>query len=53
MNDKSEDPLSELIETNCSGSLNLARHAIKIDIKRLVFLSSIWLILKNSVRIPF
>lgn len=47
MNEKSEDLLSEFMETNCSGSLNPARQANKIDIKRHVFLGSIWLILKK------
>ena len=41
MNDKSEDPLSEFMETNCSGTLNLARQAAKAGVKRFVFLSSI------------
>ena len=41
MNDKSKDPLFKFMETNCSGTLNVARQVAKIDIKRLVFLSSI------------
>jgi len=40
MNDKSEDPLSEFMEINCFGTLNLARQAVKAGVKRFIFLSS-------------
>ena len=41
MNDLSEDPGSEFMETNCFGTLNLARQAASVGVKRFIFLSSI------------
>jgi len=41
MNDKSEDPLSEFMEVNCLGTINLAKQAAKAGVKRFIFLSSI------------
>lgn len=41
MNDHSENPLSEFMETNCFGTLNLARQAAISGVKRFIFLSSI------------
>ena len=41
MNDLAEDPLTEFMETNCSGTLNLARQAARAGVKRFIFLSSI------------
>ena len=41
MNDQSQDPLSEFMEVNCFGTLNLARQAAEAGVKRFVFLSSI------------
>ena len=41
MNDLAEDPLIEFMETNCSGTLNLARQAARAGVKRFIFLSSI------------
>jgi len=41
MNDQSQDPLSEFMEVNCFGTLNLARQASKAGVKRFIFLSSI------------
>jgi UDP-glucose 4-epimerase len=41
MNDLSENPLAEFMETNCLGTLNLARQAANFGVKRFIFLSSI------------
>jgi nucleoside-diphosphate-sugar epimerase len=41
MNDRAEDPLKEFMETNCFGTLNLARQATKAGVKRFIFISSI------------
>tara|TARA_B110001469_G_C9594083_1_gene294916 strand:- start:119 stop:937 length:819 start_codon:yes stop_codon:yes gene_type:complete len=41
MNDLAEDPSSEFMETNCFGTLNLARQAARAGVKRFIFLSSI------------
>ena len=41
MNDKVKDPLSEFRRVNVEGTLNLARQAAKIGVKRFIFLSSI------------
>ncbi len=41
MNDLSEDPLAKFMETNCFGTLNLARQAANAGVKRFIFLSSI------------
>lgn len=41
MNDKSDDPLSEFMEVNCLGTINLAKQAAKAGVKRFIFLSSI------------
>ena len=41
MNDLAENPLAEFMETNCSGTLNLARQAARAGVKRFIFLSSI------------
>ena len=41
MNDLAKDPLTEFMETNCSGTLNLARQAAQAGVKRFIFLSSI------------
>jgi len=41
MNDKSENPLKEFMETNCHGTLNLAMQAAKAGVKRFIFVSSI------------
>ena len=40
MNDDSQDPLSEFMEVNCFGTVNLARQAVKAGVKRFIFLSS-------------
>ena len=41
MNDLSDDPAVEFMETNCFGTLNLARQAAEAGVKRFIFLSSI------------
>lgn len=41
MNDLAEDPEKEFMETNCFGTLNLARQAAQAGVKRFIFLSSI------------
>ena len=41
MNNQSSDPMSDYIETNCSGTLNLARQAVKSGVKRFIFISTI------------
>lgn len=41
MNDLAEDPYKEFMETNCFGTLNLARQAAQAGVKRFIFLSSI------------
>ena len=41
MNDLSKDPLAEFLETNCFGTLNLARQAANSGVQRFIFLSSI------------
>lgn len=41
MNDQSVDPLSEFRKVNVEGTLNLARHAAEMGVKRFVFISSI------------
>ena len=41
MNDLSKNPLSDFMETNCLGTLNLARQAANFGVKRFIFLSSI------------
>ena len=41
MNDLAKDPSSEFMETNCFGTLNLARQAASAGVKRFIFLSSI------------
>ena len=41
MNDLAEDPQKEFMETNCFGTLNLARQAAQAGVKRFIFLSSI------------
>ena len=40
MDDKAEDPLSEFMEVNCYGTLNLAKQAASAGVKRFIFLSS-------------
>ena len=39
MNDHSKNPLAEFMETNCFGTLNLARQAADFGVKRFIFLS--------------
>ena len=41
MNDIAENPLAEFMETNCFGTLNLARQAAAAGVKRFIFISSI------------
>jgi nucleoside-diphosphate-sugar epimerase len=41
MNDLAENPQKEFMETNCFGTLNLARQAAKAGVKRFIFISSI------------
>ena len=41
MNDLSEDPQKEFMETNCFGTLNLARQAAEAGVRRFIFISSI------------
>jgi UDP-glucose 4-epimerase len=41
MNDLAEDPQKEFMETNCFGTLNLARQAVQAGVKRFIFISSI------------
>lgn len=41
MNDLSADPLAKFMETNCFGTLNLAKQAVSAGVKRFIFLSSI------------
>lgn len=41
MNDSSSDPLSDFRAINTEGTLNLARQAAKVGVKRFIFLSSI------------
>ena len=41
MNDLAEDPQKEFMETNCFGTLNLARQAAQAGVKRFIFISSI------------
>lgn len=41
MNDTSQDPLEEFRKVNTYATLNLARQAAELDVKRFVFLSSI------------
>jgi len=41
MDDRSADPLAEFHEVNTCGTLNLARQAAKVGVKRFIFLSSI------------
>jgi UDP-glucose 4-epimerase len=41
MNDNSSDPLSEFRAVNTEGTLNLARQAAEVGVKRFIFLSSI------------
>lgn len=41
INDFSENPLVDFMETNCFGTLNLARQAADFGVKRFIFLSSI------------
>ncbi len=41
MNDQSSDSMFDYIETNCSGTLNLARQAVKSGVKRFIFISTI------------
>ena len=41
MNDLAEDPHKEFMETNCFGTLNLARQAADAGVKRFIFISSI------------
>lgn len=41
MNDLAEDPMKEFMETNCYGTLNLARQAVEAGVKRFIFISSI------------
>ena len=41
MNDLAQDPRKEFMETNCFGTLNLARQAAKAGVKRFIFISSI------------
>lgn len=41
MHDVSSDPLAEFMETNCLGTLNLARQCAKAGVRRFIFLSSI------------
>ena len=41
MNDLSDDPAAEFMETNCFGTLNLAQQAAEAGVKRFIFLSSI------------
>ncbi|WP_317847626.1 UDP-glucose 4-epimerase family protein [Pseudomonas sp. HTZ2] len=41
MNEQSQDPLSEFRRVNVEGTLNLARSAARVGVKRFVFISSI------------
>jgi nucleoside-diphosphate-sugar epimerase len=41
MNDKANDPLAEFREVNTEGTLNLARQAAQVGVKRFVFISTI------------
>ena len=41
MNDLSDDPAAEFMETNCFGTLNLAQQDAEAGVKRFIFLSSI------------
>lgn len=41
MDDTSQDPLAEFRKTNCAGTLNLARQAAEVGVKRFIFISSI------------
>ena len=41
MNDLAEDPQKEFMETNCFGTLNLAKQAAQAGVKRFIFISSI------------
>ena len=41
MNDQSDNPFQEFMETNCWGTLNLARQAAYAGVKRFIFISSI------------
>ena len=41
MDDKSADPLTEFRKVNVEGTLNLARQAVEVGIKRFIFISSI------------
>jgi UDP-glucose 4-epimerase len=40
MNDQSQDPLSEFMEVNCFGTLNLAKQAANAGVKRFIYISS-------------
>ncbi|MDC1190412.1 SDR family oxidoreductase [Gammaproteobacteria bacterium] len=41
MNDLADDPHKEFMETNCFGTLNLAKQAAKAGVKRFIFISTI------------
>ncbi|KAA0933461.1 hybrid nucleoside-diphosphate sugar epimerase/sugar transferase [Psychrobacter sp. ANT_H59] len=41
MDDKSADPLTEFRKLNVEGTLNLARQAVEVGVKRFIFISSI------------
>ena len=41
MNDSANDPLTEYRKVNFEGTLNLARQAVQVGVKRFIFISSI------------
>ena len=41
MNDTAADPMEEFMETNCLGTLNLAKQAAQAGVKRFIYISSI------------
>ena len=41
MKDVSQNPLSDFMETNCHGTIKLAKHAAKAGVKRFIFISSL------------
>ncbi|QLG87010.1 SDR family oxidoreductase [Chitinibacter bivalviorum] len=52
MNDTSPDPLAEFRKVNVEGTLNLARQALAVGVRRFVFISSIG-VNGNSTTSPF
>lgn len=41
MNDESLDPLAEYLKVNTEGTINLARQAFKVGVKRFIYISSV------------